>query len=225
MTLDEAKNILINRGFIEINGGQVFDGNKWRNAIAVISKWLEQQPCEDCISRQAVLDKLNRLIEVERLQGTDEMGYGRERVSAYECMIHSIESEYLYPSVNPQQPCEDCISRQAVLDLCDMRDEYKIPYEYDDGDAHIKGYDEGRIINVTKLKMLPLVTPKEKTGKWIYDEKSRVYRCSCCNRFPWRVKLEKHDEIFTDLTRTNAYKFCPNCGAKMVEPQESEDKK
>ena len=34
------------------------------------------------------------------------------------------------------------ISRQAVLNLCDMRDKYKIPYEYD-GSKHIKGYDEG----------------------------------------------------------------------------------
>ena len=62
--------------------------------------------CEDVISRQAVLDKLNRLIEVERLQGTDEMGYGRERVSAYESMIFEIESEYLYPSVTPQPKSE-----------------------------------------------------------------------------------------------------------------------
>ena len=62
----------------------------------------EQEPCEDAISRKAVLDKLNRLIEVERLQGTDEMGYGRERVSAYECMIHAVESEYLYPTIQPQ---------------------------------------------------------------------------------------------------------------------------
>lgn len=59
MTLDEAKIILINRGFVEINGDQVFDGNKWRNAIAVISKWLEQEPCEDCISRQAVIKLLS----------------------------------------------------------------------------------------------------------------------------------------------------------------------
>lgn len=71
---------------------------------------------DDLISRQAVLDKLNRLIEVERLQGTDEMGYGRERVSAYESMIFEIESEYLYPSVKSQEPCEDAISRRAVLD-------------------------------------------------------------------------------------------------------------
>jgi len=61
-------------------------------------------------------------------------------------------------------------------------------------------------------------TLQPKIGHWMYDEKSRVYRCSCCNRFPWRVKLEEQDEIFTDLTRTNAYKFCPNCGAKMIEP-------
>lgn len=53
----------------------------------------------DLISRQAVLNKLNRLIEVEKLQGTDEMGYGRERVSAYESMIYEVESEYLYPPV------------------------------------------------------------------------------------------------------------------------------
>lgn len=56
MTNEEAKNIFINRGFVEINGDQVFDGNKWRNAITVISKWLEQEPCKNCISRQEVKD-------------------------------------------------------------------------------------------------------------------------------------------------------------------------
>ena len=66
----------------------------------------KKEPCDDAISRQAVLDKLNRLIEVERLQGTDEMGYGRERVSAYENMIFEINSEYLYPSVTPQPKTE-----------------------------------------------------------------------------------------------------------------------
>lgn len=80
------------------------------DAVDMAREALEQEPCgkdinvpaTDAISRQAVLDKLNRLIEVERLQGTDEMGYGRERVSAYECMIHAVESEYLYPTIQPQ---------------------------------------------------------------------------------------------------------------------------
>lgn len=64
----------------------------------------------DYISREKIIDKLNRLIEVERLQGTDEMGYGRERVSAYECMKAEIESECLYPSVDMVNVvrCKDC---------------------------------------------------------------------------------------------------------------------
>lgn len=38
MTIEEAKEIFINRGFV--NG--LFDGDKWRQSVAVISKWLEQ---------------------------------------------------------------------------------------------------------------------------------------------------------------------------------------
>lgn len=66
-----------------------------------------------------------------------------------------------------------------------------------------------------EIANLPSVIPKQRTGKWIYDRKSGVYRCSYCNRFPCRVKTEPHDEIFEDLARVNAYKFCPHCGAKM----------
>ena len=35
-----------------------------------------------------------------------------------------------YRRLLEQQPCDDCVSRQAVLDLCDMNTKYKIPYEY-----------------------------------------------------------------------------------------------
>ena len=44
MTKEEAKEVFLNRGFIEVEGGTVFDGNKWRQACVVISKWLEQEP-------------------------------------------------------------------------------------------------------------------------------------------------------------------------------------
>lgn len=61
ITFDVAKKIFLNRGFVAIDGGQIFDGNKWREAVAVISKWLEQEPCEDCISRQAVLAYIDKM--------------------------------------------------------------------------------------------------------------------------------------------------------------------
>ena len=40
MTREEAKEIFLNRGYID----GVYDGNKWREACIVISKWLEQEP-------------------------------------------------------------------------------------------------------------------------------------------------------------------------------------
>jgi hypothetical protein len=61
-----------------------------------------------------------------------------------------------------------------------------------------------------------------KISHWIWDTKSKVYRCSCCNYFPWGVRASYQDEIFEDLTRTNAYKYCPNCGAKMTESEDKE---
>ena len=57
----------------------------------------------DLISRQAVIDRINKLIEVEKKQGTDDWGYGRERVNAYEAMLHMVKSEYLYPSVESER--------------------------------------------------------------------------------------------------------------------------
>ena len=61
MTFEEAKKIFLNRGYIEIPGGTYYDADKWRESIAVISKWLEQEPCEDTISRRAVLDTLDKM--------------------------------------------------------------------------------------------------------------------------------------------------------------------
>ncbi len=66
MTKEEAKEIFLNRGLV--NG--IFDGNKWRQAVVVISEWLKQEPCEDAVSRQAVndlVDELARAISDERI--------------------------------------------------------------------------------------------------------------------------------------------------------------
>jgi len=90
MTLDEAKNILINRGFVEVNGDYVFDGDKWRNAIAVISKWLEQQPCD-----------MKQRVEKEYL---------------YESLCEDLKRANAEIK-RLSEPFEDAISRQAVDEL------------------------------------------------------------------------------------------------------------
>lgn len=89
-----------------------------------------------------------------------------------------------------QQPCEDCISRQAVLEvLKNNRYRFNISQE---------GYCEGKVLwseNLIKddackeIEQLPSVTPKEKIGRWIQQP-----RC-------------EGDEQ-PDLV-------CPNCGFKI----------
>ena len=68
MTRKEAKEIFLNRGFID----GIYDGNKWREACIVISKWLEQEPFinKPCVSdkqcehdKNVVLDKIRTEID------------------------------------------------------------------------------------------------------------------------------------------------------------------
>lgn len=65
MTREEAKDVFLNRGFVKVNGGEIFDGDKWRQSVVVISEWLKQEPCEGCISRekakQFLYERLDRL--------------------------------------------------------------------------------------------------------------------------------------------------------------------
>ena len=63
MTRKEAKEIFLNRGFID----GIYDGNKWRDACIVISEWLKEEPFinKPCVSsgvcehdKQKALDKV-----------------------------------------------------------------------------------------------------------------------------------------------------------------------
>ena len=123
----------------------------------------------------------------------------------------TVEEEIKNKSEIPTS-CGDAISRQAVLD--GLASIAKVKARSDAQKSLM-----GRVMFFTE--QLPSVTPQQKTGRWVWDSKSKVYRCSHCKRFPWRVEyVTDHDEIFEDLTRTNAYKYCPNCGTKMQEVEE-----
>ena len=58
------------------------------------------------------------------------------------------------------------------------------------------------------LMAIPSAEPK--TGHWIRMKAYEKWGCSECNTV-FRFNFKEHN-------------YCPNCGAKMVKPQESEDK-
>jgi len=100
-----------------------------------------------------------------------------------------------------REPCDDTISRQAVLDATVKRNSIwnKI--------TNSKGENLEEII-----LQLPSVNPQPKIWHWI-ESRCDMYECSEC------------DHIYTDLSGERyGMNYCPSCGAKMVEPQESEEK-
>ena len=97
--------------------------------------------------------------------------------------------------------CEDAISRQAAVDFLKKHAE-----TYKDVTVKMTFMTSASLIN--NRNNLPPVTPQPKTGHWIFDEVlDRHYYCSECKSMG-----------------VDYWDYCPNCGAKMAEPQESEDK-
>lgn len=92
-----------------------------------------------------------------------------------------------------QQPCEDAISREAVDELSK-----ELVHTTRDKADFLCNFWEG-------LQKLPPVTPQPKTGRWIehFDESGKWYECDQCHT-DWGGSVN----------------YCPNCGARMVEPKE-----
>ena len=131
--------------------------NEYQAATDMAIEALEQEPCDKYIK------------EIDHL---------RKYISKLETKI--VE----------QEPCEDCISRQAVLDINFKRIIF----------ATTKPVE----MIEQKVKALPSITPQLKIGRWIKTDGlyKNVYSCSECER---KVVLQN----------ISKYKFCPNCGAKM----------
>ena len=74
------------------------------------------------------------------------------------------------------------------------------------------------------IKNEPPVTPKEKTGKWIIkDGKEQGYDIAGVKTWYIQIMCDKCGFIKPAIEgHTGQYHFCPNCGVKMFEPQESE---
>ena len=130
------------------------------------------------------------------------------------CYVTGDDREWLDMAIKAleQEPCEDCISRQAAIDAL-------IDAENHAFNSYYKG-----LIKAHKIVAdLPSVTLKPKTGHWItHEEKFNTLgiavkggvKCSECG-------YTTHNTLHMELGCP--FKFCPNCGAKMIDLQESED--
>lgn len=107
--------------------------------------------------------------------------------------------EYDFTEKKTKEPCEDCISREAVIRLAEQ-------YPLIIG-SRCSGL-------IADIKHLPSVTPQPKKGKWIEEGKwsegcgmgetyGSYWRCSSC------------DEITQGDYYQCGANYCPNCGADM----------
>lgn len=123
----------------------------------------------------------------------------------YACrnVVLQLENEYL---PKEQEPCGDSISRQNIIDTykscADMLSDEEL---------------EGANLVMEWVYKEPSVNSQEQTGHWTKDKEpwggSQGWKCDKCNH------IYDINVVYSKMP----YNFCPNCGAKMVEPQESEE--
>lgn len=134
------------------------------------------------------------------------------------CISQWTGNEKSYEEALEQEPCDDVVSRAEVFEI--MGNLMSIPYDFD---RPINDDDVSE--SMDKIKALPSVTPTRKKGKWI-----RTYKIGFGEFAEYEVELidgfvadNCHcSECGEELEKGERGIYCPNCGAKMVEPQESE---
>lgn len=100
---------------------------------------------------------------------------------------------------------DNCISRQAVLDyirrILNQGTGKKKSFEF------IQKYVEN----------LPSVTPKEKTGWWMRRTRvENVYDIAGVKSWGIKCQCDRCGFAATVIEDFGYYKYCPNCGARMV---------
>ena len=100
-----------------------------------------------------------------------------------------------------QESCEDCINRSETIKYLNTN------MTWYDEDGYITDSDEKLKAITDLINGVPPVQPKIKTGHWIKVPDEETMFCSECN-----CRLDD-EQTYLPLN------FCPNCGAKMVEPQ------
>jgi predicted type IV restriction endonuclease len=163
------------------------------------------------MTREEAIARLKVLTDYEYDEDLEALEIAIKALEQEPCK-REIEREYLFQSLCEdfkklqaenddlrkrleQEPCEDAISRQYLLDNC-VVDKVTMPY-----------------VPISKIQEAPPANQQEpKTGHWIADVDKwgdvvttiNGYKCSECGEF--------------NADKDN---YCPNCGARMAESEES----
>ena len=156
------------------------------------------------------------LLNGDILYGVDAESIFSEIMKKDGCVCSFDYENYILTHLNelrddkalPQEPCDDVVSR-ILTRMWNCRGK------------HTTNIDKVAMEQIIRDE-LPPVIPQQKYGKWIEHpeietsapEYLMFYECSECG--------DKQCFCKSDIYKK---RFCNNCGAKMVEPQESEDKK
>lgn len=201
MTREEAIDLLSMIEFenAECNLGTWYHGidGDMKKALEMAIKALEQEPqfypqCEDCNKK---MDEIRMVYDkCKEQEPCDDIKEIREVMS---CDANSETKCKMISNIltakphyfKEKEPCDDAISRQAVL-------------------KQLKGCLTGGETEYSYAKIhidnIPPVTPQPKTGHWIYKT-VRGEEVPCCSR------------CGLDNGTYYEFNFCPECGANMSE--------
>ena len=187
------------------------------DALDMAIKALKQEPCEDCISRQAAIDVLRTCYDTETVTYTN----GNEYID-YDQALDLLNSLPPIQPVATDTNVGDKISKfidgleeifanlrekhvdDSVCGLC----EYDGAYIGQSGDwcNECPGFERDDCFKLSDktrkewtdeiIKALPTVQPERKKGEW--SDGYRWQRCSLCKQ-----------------TGKKSWNYCPNCGADM----------
>lgn len=177
---------------------------KMDEALTQSIKALEQEPCNHEEKPHSLLDAYFQMrAEQEPCEDCDY-----SEIMDWEQDAKTGKAKPIYWCERHKEPCDDVVSRQAVKEIItDIRDCISV---------------EGYCAILERMKKLPPVRPQEpKTGHWIEVEVRNCHatlKCSECDR------VIEPTYTFGEYSYEDIKKFYPycHCGAKMVEPQESE---
>ena len=139
------------------------------------------------MTRKEAIERIKIILE-ECIEDEDAVSY----VTSYDADALDMAIKAL-----KQEPCEDCISRQAAIDA--LRTCYDTEtVTYTNGNEYID-YDQA----LDLLNSLPSAQPERMRGTWI-DYVNSHCECSVC-----------HTEWSYFQNETECFEFCPHCGADM----------